>query len=107
MTINFTTGDQTPTDLLATTEEWLKEAAHDLASAVQAIKAGRFEQIKDATTSIRDLKAAVSLANDERNRVEKLRKQVAGELGPGQLDLDAARVEVGRRLARLRDAGSD
>jgi hypothetical protein len=42
---------------------------------------------------------------DERARVEKLRKQIAGVVGDHALDFDAARTEIGRRLACLRDAG--
>ena len=54
--------------------------------------------------SVRDLKAAFFLVMDERAKLDKLRKQVAGTVGTGQLDLHAARDEIGRRLARLRDA---
>ena len=69
-----------------------------------AIKAGRFEEVKAAQASVRDLKAAFFLVMDERAKLDKLRKQVAGTVGTGQLDLHAARDEIGRRLARLRDA---
>ena len=55
--------------------------------------------------AVRDLKTAFQLVMDERTRVEKLRKQVAGVVGDLRLDFDAARDEIGRRLARLRDAG--
>jgi hypothetical protein len=107
MTIDISTGDEVPTDLLANAEDWLRDVAKNLAGAVQAIKAGQFAELKDATTSIRDLRLAVSMVNDERNRVEKFRKQVTGDIATGELDLDAARVEIGRRLACLRDAGGD
>jgi hypothetical protein len=107
MTINFSSGDKPPVDMLATTEIWLREAAEALASTVQSIKAGEFGKVKDAVECIKGLKAAVQLAIEEGNRVEKLRKQVVGSVGTGALDMDAARDEIGRRLARLRDAGGD
>lgn len=107
MTINFSSGDAPPVDMLAITETWLREAAETLAVTVQSIKAGEFGQVKDAVDCIKGLKTAVHLAIEEGNRVEKLRKQVAGAVGTGEFDLDAARDEIGRRLARLRDARSD
>ena len=107
MTITFSVREEPPADMLAITEDWLREAAEALALTVQAIRAGKFAQVKDAGGCVKDLKAAVQLALDERNRVEKLRKTIAGAVGSGILDLDAARAEIGGRLARLRDAGSD
>jgi hypothetical protein len=111
MTITFSLGDAPPVDLPAITEGWLKEAAEGLAITVEAIKAGNFDQIKAAQSAVRDLKQAFHSASEERSRVEKLRKQVAGEVGGGVgeavLDLAAARDEIWRRLARLRDAGED
>ena len=107
MTIKLSAGDKPPADLLAITEDWLREAAEALATTVQSIKSGEFGRIKDTVDCIKGLKLAVNLAIEEGNRVEKLRKQVAGDVGTGAFDLDAARDEIGRRLARLRDAGSD
>jgi hypothetical protein len=107
MTLTLSNGDEPPVDVLATTEEWLREAAEALILTIQSIKAGRFGQIKDVQDCVKGLKLAAHLALDERNRFEKLRKTVAGAVGPGEFDLDAARVEIGSRLARLRDAGGD
>lgn len=107
MTINFSAGEEPPVDLLAITEDWLTEAAETLARTVQAIRAGNFAQAKDAQDCVKGLKQAVQMALEERNRVEKLRKTIAGAVGDGCLDLDAARVEIGSRLARLRDARGD
>ena len=104
MTSNFLIEAEKPTGFLAITEEWLREAAEQLGVVVEAIKAGEFGHIKEAQTAVRDLKAAVQLAIFEGERVEKLRKTVAGGVGTGQLDLHAARDEIGRRLACLRNA---
>lgn len=105
MTIKFSAGEETPVDLLAITETWLKEAAEGLASTVQAIKDGHYDRAREASAAVKDLKAAFQLVMDERSRVEKLRKQVAGAVGANELDFHAARDEIGRRLARLRDVG--
>ena len=105
MTLNFLIEAEKPVGFLAITEGWLREAAESLGVVVEAIKAGEFGQIKDAQMAVRDLKAAVQLAIYEGDRVEKLRKTVAGSVGSGQLDLHAARDEIGRRLACLRNAG--
>jgi hypothetical protein len=104
MTITFSIGDSPPVDLLAETHQLYTQTAEELVLAVNAIKAGRFEEVKAAQASVRDLKAAFFLVMDERAKLDKLRKQIAGTVGTGQLDLHAARDEIGRRLARLRDA---
>jgi hypothetical protein len=48
---------------------------------------------------------ALQMVMDERTRVEKLRKNVAGVVRDYAIDFDAARDEIGRRLACLREAG--
>ena len=48
MTINFSSGDAPPVDMLAITEIWLREAAENLAVTVQSIRAGEFGQVKEA-----------------------------------------------------------
>jgi hypothetical protein len=104
MTIHFSTGEAPQVDLLAATEQLFHETAQELARALIAIRAGHFDEVKGASQTVRDLKAAFQMVMDERARFDKLRKQVAGSVGAGELDLGAARDEIGRRLARLRDA---
>ncbi|MEH7827591.1 hypothetical protein [Gemmobacter denitrificans] len=78
----------------------------ELAAATEKVRRGEFGEAKTAMQAVRDLRAAFQLVMEERNRVDKLRKQVAGVAsGAGELDFAAARSEIGRRLARLRDAG--
>lgn len=98
---------QQQTDLLAFTESHFAEAALALAQAIEAAKSHRFEDARTAQAVVRDMKAAYQLAMEERNRVDKLRKQAAGAVHGYAIDMDAARAEVGRRLACLRDAGGD
>ena len=104
MTIQFSQGEEPPADLLAEVEKLYRTTAQELITAVNAIKAGQFDQAGVAAQSVRDLRTAFGWVMDEREKVEKLRKQIAGAVGTGALDLDAARDEIGRRLARLRDA---
>lgn len=103
MTISFKAGEDTPDMVLAVTGDWLREAAEGIAATVQAVRGGDLPQVKDAEAHVKALRAALQLFIEERNRVEKLRKQSAGAVGANGLDLDAARDEIGRRLARLRD----
>lgn len=105
MSFFFSRGDEAPVDLTAETEALYRETAEELIRVVNAIRAGEFQAIGAAKGAVRDLRAVFQLVMDERNKVEKLRKQVAGAIGSGTLDLSAARDEIGRRLARLRDAG--
>ena len=109
MTIHFLGGAEPPVDVLLATEEYLRETAEQIVRAVQDARAGRMGEIKAAQQSVRDLKTLFQMVMDERTRVEKLRKQVAGVLDRDghdhALDFDWARDEIGSRLARLRDAG--
>lgn len=71
----------------------------------KADPAGLGDGLKEAVRLARELRAATQLMLEERNRVDKLRKEIAGGGGAGgALDLDAARSEIGRRLACLRRA---
>jgi len=103
MSIKFSAGDDAPA-LLEATETYLKDAVEDLAGAIASVRQGHLADAKAAMLAVRDLKHAFYALMEERNRVEKLRKQIAGDVGTGSLDLDAARDEIGRRLACLRDA---
>lgn len=104
MNMNFSEGDEAPVDLPAFVQGYFRDAAEGLAFVISRIKAGAFEDAKQASVAIRDLKAAFQLAMEERNKIEKLSKQFDGQASGGPLDLDAARDEIGRRLACLRDA---
>ncbi|MDO5641896.1 MAG: permease [Paracoccus sp. (in: a-proteobacteria)] len=79
--------------------------AEDLARLQQRLRAGELGEAKDAVKVARELRSATQMMLEERNKVEKLRKEIAGQVGEGVFDLDAARDEIGRRLACLRAAG--
>ncbi len=105
MTKHFSAGDEAPVDLAEFTESLLRYAAEELARAVQRLKAGKIEEAKAIPALTRDVKDAFDMVQVERGRFDKLRKQVAGTVGTRALDFHAARDEIGRRLACLRDAG--
>lgn len=60
-----------------------------------------------AVSYAKELRAALSQVLLERNNVEKLRRDSEGFVRDCDLDFDEARIEIGRRLALLRDAGAD
>ena len=77
----------------------------EINEAMDRLKQNQFDDLKDATRSYRDLRQALLMVFEERAKVAKLDKLEAGIAYDYALDLDAARDEIGRRLARLRDAG--
>jgi hypothetical protein len=80
-------------------------AALDLGAALVRLRDGGGDGSERALRAVRDLQAALAVLMDERVKIDRLRNETAGVVGERALDLDAARVEIGRRLARLRDAG--
>jgi hypothetical protein len=99
-----TAGNGVPEDILLATEQMYQDAASDLSAAMAALREGRVGEVKAAMLAVKDLKLAFQLVMDERTRVDKLRKQVAGVAGDCTHDFEAARDEIGRRLAKLRAA---
>lgn len=106
MTMNFSFEETPQVDLLAETERLYREVAEELALATRRVSEGDLGEAQGAIRAVKDLRAALQMVMDERTRVEKLRKQVAGVVHDYAVDLDSARDEIGRRLARLRDAGA-
>ena len=105
MSINFSAGEKEPVDVLATTEAALIEAAEELARLIDRIKDGKFQDVKATPDVVKSLHRALQVVVLGKRDVEKLCKQVSGTVGATSLDFHAARDEIGRRLARLRDAG--
>jgi hypothetical protein len=105
--MNMTFSDkETPTadDLLASTEAILARAAVQFERAVRRLEQAEVPPPKTVTASMDGYMMAFHRAMSERDKVGKLRNQIAGTVGCGVLDLDAARAEIGRRLACLRNA---
>lgn len=92
--------------LLRQAEEQFSHIALELGEAARRAVEGEAGAAKTAAQAARELRDAFRIMVSERERVDKLRTQIAGVAGGRDLDFDAARDEIGRRLARLRDAGS-
>jgi hypothetical protein len=105
MTMTFSTKGEAPVDVLAETEALYDRAARGLFRVIAEMETGAGPDGKAAQVAARDLKAALEMVMNERARVDKFRERAEGAVGGGALDLDAARDEIGRRLARLRAAG--
>ena len=83
----------------------LGEVVVEITTAMDRMKRGEFDDVKDAVRSYRDLRQALQIVFEERTRIAKLDKQEAGIAYDYALDLGAARAEIGRRLSCLRIAG--
>jgi hypothetical protein len=106
MTITTSAGDSPRHNLLEFTENLYREAAEDLMEAISKVKAELGPDGKEISSSLRELRSAFHTVMNERTKFEKL-CQDDSDYGLGErfLDLDAARDEIGRRLACLRNAG--
>ncbi len=99
-----------PNEVIAVAEGLFWSYVKDLKrheAALEAREGGAVDpaELKAAVQAARNVREAVGFLMQERNRVDKYRKDIAGGVGGGALDLDAARDEIGRRLACLRRAG--
>ena len=104
MTITFSADERVPVDVLASTQRSLLEAGEELTRLIEQIRHGKFDEAKAAPGAVKDLKRALIAVIIGKRDAEQLCKQASGSAGAGALDFDAARDEIGRRLARLRDA---
>ena len=89
---------------LAVAERLFKEAGVILGDLLSKARQDDFEAIGRLKIAMAELSKGWHLAVTERNRVADERKKSAGITGTYAVDYDAARVEIGSRLARLRDA---
>ncbi|MCT8329234.1 hypothetical protein [Albidovulum sediminis] len=89
--------------MIAQTQTLLAATASEIEALIQRIQGGEWDGKGASVAS--ELRKALALFLEERNRIAKLSKEQAGVVHDYALDFDAARIEIGRRLARLRDAG--
>jgi hypothetical protein len=82
-------------------------ATEVLTQIIGELKAtGDAKSAKEISVYTKEHRDALKLVMTERANIEKLRKLESGIAHDYALDFDAARDEIGRRLARLRDAGT-
>lgn len=98
-------GEGAADDFLPRVEALYRDTAEDLFRALDDLKRGKTEVLKPLVGQVRDLRGVIQLVLEERTKVAKLRKQDDGVVYHYALDFEAARAEIGRRLACLRDAG--
>ncbi|MCC6007294.1 MAG: hypothetical protein JJU40_06435 [Rhodobacteraceae bacterium] len=102
-------GEAGPQDMIAATELLFLSTARALSEALKRLEAGDIDKAAELPGAIAMVRKALVLALTERQAVGKSRNEGGAGGGGGvpvaALDLAAARDEVGRRLARLRDAG--
>ncbi|MFB2532917.1 permease [Paracoccus sp. p4-l81] len=98
-------GPQVPS--LTVAEALFGAAASEMTRLLRRLEAGDAIRPKEASDAAAETRKALERLQDERSRVEQLRRNLAGAVGGGQLDLGAARDEIGRRLACLRHARGD
>lgn len=105
MTMTFKAGEPRPRSLISETEELFQDAAEEVAAVIRKLKAGELDA-KGAALSVRDARSLLQVVLEERAKIARFDKKEAGVAYDYALDFDAARAEIGRRLACLRDAGS-
>lgn len=89
--------------LLAFSEDMFARAAEALAETVKRLDQAEKLAPKVAVNDASGFAAAFERVMLERDKIGKLRNQIAGTVGRRALDMDAARAEIGRRLACLRN----
>ena len=91
-------------DPVVATIRLLDQTAAALERVMVHVEAGDFGRLDELLKEQAALRRALTAAITERQHAQKLRLSEAASEGRDVLDLDAARAEVGRRLARLRAA---
>lgn len=106
MTLRFTAEEPDPKSLISATEALYQDLADEIFQVLRKLKAGEWDP-KGTTHSVKEMRSTLRLVLEERMKIAELGKRDAGAAYDHALDFDAARAEIGRRLACLRDAGND
>jgi hypothetical protein len=85
---------------------FLDASASEMARKVGLLLAGEGATVQDVAKELADLRKWAQLAYEERNRIDKLVRDNEGGLREHEIDFTDARAQIGRRLNRLRAAGS-
>ena len=106
MTIYTPVGENgPPKDPLSEAQELYDIAAEIMRRLLAEMRAAPHESARDLAVCTRDVRDTLKLLLNERATIEKLRRDAGGLGGEPVFDFDAARDEIGRRLACLRNAG--
>lgn len=100
-----------PEELMADAAWLFRDYWKDLRAHREAIAASDWEALdpgtlKKANETVKTVRQAIHMLLEERQKLDRYRKDIAGGVGGVELDLEAARDEIGLRLACLRRAGT-
>ncbi|MCR9086474.1 MAG: hypothetical protein NXH97_07020 [Rhodobacteraceae bacterium] len=106
MTLNYPeTGDTSADRTFDEANALFHRAVGALGDLVKRLEAGEFDASAEAETTVKKIDKQLELVMRERQRVEeRKRKEIGAAAGGVAINFDAARDEIGRRLARLRAA---
>lgn len=104
MTIETPERDGVADDMLSKARQFYAVLSAELLDAVTHLKSGDAEKAKVSAAVISQHQKAFLTTLTMETDLEKRRQERAGIVHGYAIDLDAAGVEVGRRLARLRAA---
>lgn len=100
--VNSSVGDEgAGDDPMVIAQELVGQALAAIHRALKRIDGGEPEAAGELPKAYKELKAALEATFAERRRLDEQRRK-HGELGDGEVDLDAARIEVRDCLARVR-----
>ncbi len=105
MHMTLITPEEGPTTLstsITTLEQQLADMRADLVELYQKIRAGEFDQVKNATRATTEIRQWLKIAIEAEATLEKRNKHDRGIVHDYAIDFDAARNEIGSRLDRLR-----
>ncbi|MCI2398643.1 hypothetical protein [Aliiroseovarius subalbicans] len=94
-----------PELVLELVEKHFISALQALQRVLDDLDAGAFDTVPEVSKKADAARKAMQSLFDERKRVDQARGTAPGNTAGRELDLVAARDEIGRRLARLRDIG--
>ncbi|WP_286174195.1 hypothetical protein [Rhodobacter sp. NTK016B] len=96
------TRDKPPEHLVAQAERQLAAYGAELDAVIETIRSGDITASRELASVVASLRKALEAVFSERAKLEKISEQSGRR--HGELDLDAARAEVRRRMDRLRAA---
>ena len=101
-----TLGDGNSEEVFSEAQQTFHRATRALNKLVDQLDVGELTNGGEAGRLLKELKQALQTALQERERLEQKARTDAGIVSDYAVDFDAARSEIGRRLACLRAAGS-
>ncbi|HHX90591.1 MAG TPA: hypothetical protein GX700_12665 [Paracoccus sp.] len=94
-------GEARASDIVSVAQWHLGETSRVLRGAISDIEAGKFGAAKELGGTVASLRKALEAVFSERAKLQRI-EAAEGGAGAGDLDLGAARAEIGRRMDRLR-----